>query len=133
MALNVALFVNVIYKESSRCLQTHFINFFFFFHQATGEYAFFGTDKDDKNKLDIVTDRKVVELSLLAAQVAGQMALRLVHDHIIKLDVTKYSDVISEHVSNIITGVNLLKADKVMLFVICIVFAMRYKKTRTSF
>lgn len=71
----------------------------------------------------------MVELSLLAAQVAGQMALRLVHDHILKLDVTKYSSVINKHVNAIITGVNMLKDDKVMLFVVSIVFAMRYKKT----
>lgn len=75
----------------------------------------------------------MVELSLLAAQVAGQMALRLVHDHILKLDITKYSSVINKQVRAIIAGVNILKDDKVMLFVICIVFAVRYKKNLNQF
>ncbi|XP_048030121.1 transferrin receptor 1b isoform X2 [Megalobrama amblycephala] len=89
------------------------VSFSFVSSQATADYKFFGTDKDDNNKLNLVTEGKVVELSLLAAQVAGQMALRLVHDHILKLDITKYSSVINEQVHAIIAGVNTLKDDKV--------------------
>ncbi|ROL42696.1 Transferrin receptor protein 1 [Anabarilius grahami] len=89
------------------------VSFSFVSSQATADYEFFGTNKDDKDKLDLATGKKVVELSLLAAQVAGQMALRLVHDHILKLDITKYSSVINEQVHAIITGVNILKGDKV--------------------
>lgn len=104
-------------------------DFFFFSHQATADYEHFGTDMDVKDQLDRVTNQKVVKLSLLAAQVAGQMVLRLVHDHILKLDVTTYGSVINKHVSGIISRVNDLKRDKVMLFVICVVFAMRCKKS----
>ncbi|XP_059390889.1 transferrin receptor protein 1-like [Carassius carassius] len=74
---------------------------------------FFGTNLDDKAHLDSITNQKVVELSVLAAQVAGQMALRLVHDHILKLDVSKYSDVITDHVSAIIQHVDVLKKNNV--------------------
>ncbi|XP_052398483.1 transferrin receptor protein 1 [Carassius gibelio] len=74
---------------------------------------FFGTNLDDKTHLDSITNKKVVELSVLAAQVAGQMALRLVHDHILKLDVSKYSDVITDHVSAIIQRVDVLKKNNV--------------------
>lgn len=102
-----------------------------FFHQAE---QFLGTNMDTKVNLDRITKEKVVELSVLAAQVAGQMALRLVHDHVLKLDVTKYSDVIADHVSAIIKRVDALKIDyyKVMLFVICIVFAMRNNKKKNT-
>ncbi len=93
-----------------------------FFHQTE---QFLGTNMDEKAHLDRITKDKVVELSVVAAQVAGQMALRLVHDHILKLDVTKYSDVIAGHVSAIIKRVDALKFGKVILFAICILFAMR--------
>ncbi|XP_077101010.1 transferrin receptor 1b [Siphateles boraxobius] len=86
---------------------------FSFGSNDTADYQYFGTNGDGKNKLNDVTIQKVVDLSLLAAQVAGQMALRLVHDHIIKLDVTPYGNVISNHVSAIISRVNSLKLDKV--------------------
>uniref|UniRef100_A0A8C2IGV0 Transferrin receptor protein 1-like n=1 Tax=Cyprinus carpio TaxID=7962 RepID=A0A8C2IGV0_CYPCA len=98
-AQNVALFISVLYKESSKCLHTPFM---MFFHQASAE-EYFGPILDDKAHLDSLTNKKVVELSVLAAQVAGQMALRLVHDHILRLDVTKYSDVITNHVNVIKT------------------------------
>uniref|UniRef100_A0A8C2BZN8 Transferrin receptor 1b n=1 Tax=Cyprinus carpio TaxID=7962 RepID=A0A8C2BZN8_CYPCA len=74
---------------------------------------FLDTNMDEKEHLDRITKQKVVELSVLAAQVAGQMALRLIHDHILKLDVTKYSDVIDRHVSDIIKRVDALKNDRV--------------------
>uniref|UniRef100_A0A672Q5T9 Transferrin receptor protein 1-like n=2 Tax=Sinocyclocheilus grahami TaxID=75366 RepID=A0A672Q5T9_SINGR len=74
---------------------------------------YFGTNLDDKAHLDSITNQKVVELSVLAAQVAGQMALRLVHDQILRLDVTKYSDDITNRVSAIIQRVDALKNNKV--------------------
>lgn len=116
MALSVTLFIKVI--------QMFAYSFYDFFHQATGDYEYFGTDMDGKNELDRVTGQNVVQRSLVAAQVAGQMALRLVHDHILKLDVTTYGNVISDHVSAIISRVNSLKSDKVMLFVICMMFLL---------
>uniref|UniRef100_A0A9J8AU17 Transferrin receptor 1b n=2 Tax=Cyprinus carpio TaxID=7962 RepID=A0A9J8AU17_CYPCA len=108
-AQNVALFISVKNKVSSRCLHTHFMMFFHQYQQ------FLDTNMDEKEHLDRITKQKVVELSVLAAQVAGQMALRLIHDHILKLDVTKYSDVIDRHVSDIIKRVDALKNDRVML------------------
>ncbi|XP_058621679.1 transferrin receptor 1b [Onychostoma macrolepis] len=80
---------------------------------SSPDKLFLGTNLDEKQHLDRMTNNKVVELSVLAAQVAGQMALRLVHDHILKLDVTKYSNVITQHVSAIIKRVDALKNDKV--------------------
>ncbi|KAI7792605.1 transferrin receptor 1b isoform X2 [Triplophysa rosa] len=77
------------------------------------DYKYFGTALDDKGHLEDVTKRKVSELSLGGAQVAGQMALRLVHNHILKLDVTKYNDEIDKRVSAIVCYTNQLKNAKV--------------------
>uniref|UniRef100_A0A672T0W3 Transferrin receptor protein 1-like n=2 Tax=Sinocyclocheilus grahami TaxID=75366 RepID=A0A672T0W3_SINGR len=86
---------------------------FGFISSSVSDKQCLGTNMDEKKHLDCITDQKVVELSVLAAQVAGQMALRLVHDHILKLDVTKYSDVIARHVSAITQRVDTLKNDTV--------------------
>uniref|UniRef100_A0A673MID7 Transferrin receptor protein 1-like n=1 Tax=Sinocyclocheilus rhinocerous TaxID=307959 RepID=A0A673MID7_9TELE len=77
---------------------------------SSSDKQFLGTNMDEKKHLDRITDQKVVELSVLAAQVAGQMALRLVHDHILKLDVSKYSDVIARHVSAITQRVDKIES-----------------------
>lgn len=124
MALSVALFIKVI--------QMFAYLFYDFFQQANTDYEYFGTNMDGKKELDDVTDQKMVQISLVAAQVAGQMALRLVHDHILKLDVTTYGNVITNHVSTIISRVNSLKSDKVMFFVICMMFLLCWF-TWTSF
>ncbi|XP_056594849.1 transferrin receptor 1b isoform X2 [Triplophysa dalaica] len=73
------------------------------------DYQNFGTAQDDKGNLECVTKNKVVELALGGAQVAGQMALRLVHDRILKLDFTKYTVEIDKHVSAIVGYTNQLK------------------------
>lgn len=80
------------------------VSFSFISSKPVADSEYFGTD---------IGLEKVAELSLLAAEVAGQMALRLVHDHILKLDVTTYASKISDHVSTIIRRVNDLKRDKV--------------------
>ncbi|KTG35212.1 hypothetical protein cypCar_00021198 [Cyprinus carpio] len=89
------------------------VSFSFVSPPASAE-EYFGPILDDKAHLDSLTNKKVVELSVLAAQVAGQMALRLVHDHILRLDVTKYSDVITNHVNAIIQHVDALKNNNVI-------------------
>ncbi|XP_068073161.2 transferrin receptor 1b isoform X1 [Danio rerio] len=89
------------------------VSFSFISSRTTPDYKYFGTEMDTKERLDFVTGQQVVKLSMLAAQVAGQMALRLVHDQILRLDVTKYGGVIESHVKNIINHVNDLKSEKV--------------------
>ncbi|KAI2648928.1 Transferrin receptor protein 1 [Labeo rohita] len=88
------------------------VSFSFVSSPANAE-EYLGTDLDEKDHLDRLTSQKVLELSMLAAQVAGQIALRLVHDHILRLDVTKYTDVITNHVNAIIKHVDALKKTKV--------------------
>lgn len=80
------------------------------------DYQYFGTAQDDKGNLENVTKKKLDELALGGAQVAGQMALRLVHDHILKLDVTKYTVEIGKYVNAIVGYTNQLKNAKVTPF-----------------
>ncbi|XP_061093887.1 transferrin receptor protein 1-like [Conger conger] len=58
--------------------------------RGSGEYPYFGTVLDTKEKLDYATDHRTAQLAASAAQFAGQMALRLVHDHLLRLDVDRY-------------------------------------------
>ncbi|XP_051543276.1 transferrin receptor protein 1-like [Myxocyprinus asiaticus] len=80
---------------------------------ASADYEYFGTVLDNKESLGTVTGQKVGEMSVAAAQVAGQIALRLVHDHILKLDVAKYAETISDHVKTIMNRVEELRSAKV--------------------
>ncbi|XP_036414252.1 transferrin receptor 1b [Colossoma macropomum] len=72
-------------------------------------YGYFGTALDNKANLDIATGQQLGNVCVSAAQVAGQMALRLVHDHILRLDVTSYTRIIRKHVVMINSRVNQLK------------------------
>lgn len=40
-------------------------------------------------------------MTVVAAQVAGQMALRLVHDHLLKLDTSRYGSVLTQAVAQV--------------------------------
>ncbi|KAL7850974.1 hypothetical protein AOLI_G00213300 [Acnodon oligacanthus] len=64
------------------------------------EYPFFGTVLDTKRNLD----SKIFNLRALtktAGEIAGQMALRLVHDHLLRLNVEKYTNIIRSKVAQI--------------------------------
>uniref|UniRef100_A0A8B9L1Q3 Transferrin receptor 1b n=1 Tax=Astyanax mexicanus TaxID=7994 RepID=A0A8B9L1Q3_ASTMX len=74
---------------------------FRFSDTTSSDYKFYGTDLDNKENLDIATQQRLRDYCVSAAQVAGQMALRLVHDHILRLDVTSYSRLIRKHVASI--------------------------------
>lgn len=49
--------------------------------------------------LNYQTNQRTSEIALTAAKFAGQMALRLVHDHLLKLDVTQYKSLLTKAVS----------------------------------
>lgn len=63
------------------------------------EYPFFGTMLDTKKNLEISLN--MVGLIKTAGEVAGQMALRLVHDHLLRLNVEKYTSIIRKNVVQI--------------------------------
>ena len=56
---------------------------------------------DTRDKLNGATSHQVPQLSVIAARFAGHMALRLVHDHLLRMDPMKYYTVIRTHVAQI--------------------------------
>lgn len=73
----------------------------FFFPLQTDSYMYYSTDLDNKDHLNYLTGQKTSEVTVAAAQIAGQMALRLVHDHLLKLDTSRYSSVVNKAVSGV--------------------------------
>ncbi|XP_029978697.1 transferrin receptor 1b [Sphaeramia orbicularis] len=71
---------------------------FHFVSDNSKEYMYYNTNLDNMDHLDYQTNHHTSEMMTVAAQFAGQMALRLVHDHLIKLDVTAYSGLITKNV-----------------------------------
>lgn len=65
------------------------------------EYPYFGTNLDTIDHLQTSTNYKTMELAVAAAQVAGQMALKLAHDHLLPLNVERYARVIRKHVADV--------------------------------
>lgn len=61
----------------------------------------FGTFEDTNQNLDQFTSRKTLALTKAAGEVAGLVTLRLVHDHLLKLNVAKYTTIIRSYVSQI--------------------------------
>ncbi|NWT77856.1 TFR1 protein, partial [Lanius ludovicianus] len=63
----------------------------FGFYDEGDEYSFLGTTQDTLANLKVKTD-KLYPLMRTAAEVAGQIALRLTHDHELFLDFDRYSE-----------------------------------------
>ncbi|MBN3298508.1 TFR1 protein, partial [Amia calva] len=66
-------------------------SFSFGFIQTIQPYQYLGTAEDTQDKLYVVTNGQISIRAVAAAQVAGQMALRLTHDHLLRLDVDRYT------------------------------------------
>ncbi|XP_062235873.1 transferrin receptor 1b [Platichthys flesus] len=67
---------------------------FHFISPNTESYSYYGTNLDNMDHLNYQTNHRTSEMAAAAAQFAGLMALRLVHDHLLSLDVTRYTDVV---------------------------------------
>ncbi|XP_068199728.1 transferrin receptor 1b [Antennarius striatus] len=74
---------------------------FHFITPNTEAYTYYGTDLDSKDHLDYKTNHRTNEMTALAAQFAGSMALRLVHDRLLRLDVRRYSIELSRGVGQV--------------------------------
>ncbi|CAK6968587.1 transferrin receptor 1b [Scomber scombrus] len=74
---------------------------FHFINPNTESYTYYGTNLDSMDHLDYQTNHRTGEITAVAAQFAGQMALRLVHDHLLNLDVSRYGGLITKSVSQI--------------------------------
>ncbi|KAI1882749.1 hypothetical protein AGOR_G00238140 [Albula goreensis] len=70
----------------------------FRFTSRTGSYPYPGTLLDTRPKLNSATGQRTAKVAVAAAQVAGQMAMKLVHDHLLQLDVARYSSRIRKDV-----------------------------------
>uniref|UniRef100_A0A3Q2VF30 Transferrin receptor protein 1 n=1 Tax=Haplochromis burtoni TaxID=8153 RepID=A0A3Q2VF30_HAPBU len=69
----------------------------FRFHSGSSVSEFFCTTKN----LNSVTASQVPQLAVRAGQFAGHIALRLVHDHLLQMDLKKYNQLIRSHVVQI--------------------------------
>lgn len=65
------------------------------------EYQYSGTVLDTREKLNGITSNQVPQLTQMAAQFAGHIALRLVHDHLLRMDLAKYDKIIRARVARI--------------------------------
>ncbi|XP_031694592.1 transferrin receptor 1a [Anarrhichthys ocellatus] len=73
----------------------------FGFTSDNSDYPYSGTMLDTREKLNVVTGNRVTQLAEMATRFAGHMALRLVHDHLLRMDVMKYNNIIRSKVSQI--------------------------------
>ncbi|XP_008293079.1 transferrin receptor protein 1 [Stegastes partitus] len=73
----------------------------FRFTTGVSDYQYFGTLQDTRDKLNRVTSSQVPQLAEMAGRFAGHMALRLVHDHLLPMDLRKYDSIIRYNVAQI--------------------------------
>lgn len=65
------------------------------------DYKYFGTLEDTPENLNLATSSQVPQLGETAGRFAGHIALRLVHDHLLQMDVMKYYNIIRSYVAKI--------------------------------
>ncbi|XP_038134815.1 transferrin receptor 1a [Cyprinodon tularosa] len=73
----------------------------FRFSSNNAEYKYLGTLEDTQENLNIATSKQVPQLAEAAGRFAGHMALRLVHDHLLQMDLMKYYKIIRSQVVRI--------------------------------
>ncbi|XP_053186332.1 transferrin receptor protein 1-like [Scomber japonicus] len=86
----------------------------FRFTSGNSEYPYFGTMLDNREKLNAATSNQVPQMAEVAARFAGHIVLRLVHDHLLRLDLSKYDKIIRTRVAQInakVKDVQRLKPD----------------------
>uniref|UniRef100_UPI0037E89A65 transferrin receptor 1b n=1 Tax=Semicossyphus pulcher TaxID=241346 RepID=UPI0037E89A65 len=81
---------------------------FHFISPNTETYTYYGTNLDNQDHLNYKTSHRTGEIVALAAQFAGRMALRLVHDHLVRLNVSQYSKILFQAVLRVYNRVNQL-------------------------
>ncbi|CAK6952118.1 transferrin receptor protein 1-like [Scomber scombrus] len=86
----------------------------FRFTSSNSDYPYFGTMQDNRDRLNAATSNQVPQMAEAAARFAGHIALRLVHDHLLRLDLSKYDKIIRTRVAQInakVKDVQRLKPD----------------------
>lgn len=85
------------------------VSFRFAGNQPSREYPYLNTVLDTRDNLDSDTFTNVPKLARAAGQVAGHMALRLVHDHLLRLSVERYDQIFRDNVRKIMGKVGALQ------------------------
>ncbi|KAM3605083.1 uncharacterized protein V6R79_020328 [Siganus canaliculatus] len=83
---------------------------------SNSEYPYFGTLLDTREKLNTATSNQVAQLAETASRFAGHIVLRLVHDHLLRLDLVKYDKTIRTQVGQINAKVKNIKRMQPQLF-----------------
>ncbi|MED6252578.1 hypothetical protein ATANTOWER_013862 [Ataeniobius toweri] len=73
----------------------------FRFTTDNSDYKYFGTLEDTLENLNMATSSQVPQLAETAGRFAGHIVLRLVHDHLLQMDVMKYYKIIRSDVFKI--------------------------------
>ncbi|XP_047223994.1 transferrin receptor protein 1-like [Girardinichthys multiradiatus] len=73
----------------------------FRFTTDNSDYKYFGTLEDTLENLNTATSSQVPQLAETAGRFAGHIVLRLVHDHLLQMDVMKYYKIIRSDVFKI--------------------------------
>ncbi|TKS80198.1 Transferrin receptor protein 1 [Collichthys lucidus] len=81
----------------------------FRFTSGNPEYPYFGTMLDTREKLNAATSSQVPQLAETATRFAGHMVLRLVHDHLLRMDTINYGKIIQTQMIQINREVNEIK------------------------
>ncbi|XP_035474817.2 transferrin receptor 1b [Scophthalmus maximus] len=81
---------------------------FHFISPNTESYAYYGTNLDNVDHLNYQTNHRTGEMTAAAAQFAGLMALQLAHDHLLALDVSRYSRVLKTALKRVSGRISLL-------------------------
>ncbi|XP_029970573.1 transferrin receptor protein 1-like [Salarias fasciatus] len=75
-------------------------------------YSYLNTMLDTLDKLNAATAGRVPQLAETAGRFAGHMALRLVHDHLLRLDLLKYDRIIRSQVAQINRKLSILQRNQ---------------------
>lgn len=79
--------------------------------------------------LNSATSNQVPQLAQIATHFAGHMALRLVHDHLLRMDLTKYEKIIRSRVNQIYrTVIDVRKVSRT----VCMVMSLCMKTVSNS-
>ncbi|XP_075996480.1 transferrin receptor protein 1-like [Genypterus blacodes] len=81
---------------------------FHFTSQNADSYPYYGTTLDDMDHLGYETNHRSSEMAAAAGRLAGAMALRLVHDHLLPLDVSRYGGSLTKAVVQVYKRVTAL-------------------------
>lgn len=71
---------------------------------------------DTQQKANAATANQVPQLAEVATRFAGHITLRLVHDHLLRMDLMKYDKIIRSHVAQINMKVKAVQRVSVQLF-----------------